>query len=139
VLDTVRGELVQGNVKQAVVLLQRSTAWGLLVVYCVWNAWWILQLRIPPALFLAITGLPCPTTGGTHSMLCLLRGDWEESLRWNLLTIPIVVLVGFTLCCVGRCLRARQPVLLHRRFLFAWGALLAVAWACKLLGNSNYW
>src|ERR1022692_3864522 len=68
VLDTVGDEFVQRNMRKIVTQLERSTALGLFVVYCIWNAYWLLQWRLPPSLFSAITGLPCPTTGGTRSV-----------------------------------------------------------------------
>ncbi len=130
---------MQRIVKKAVWHIERTTALGLFVVYCLWNLFWLFQWRIPPSLFWAFTKLPCPTTGCTRSVMCLLRGEIAESLRWNLLTIPILVLFSITVGCVGLRLANRQPLQLHGHFLRAWGLLLAVAWLCKLFGNSNYW
>ena len=138
-LGAVGARFVQRNLRTILFQLERSTACALFVVYCGWNAYWLFQWRVPPSLFLAFTGLPCPTTGGTRSMICLLRGDWQESLRWSMLTIPSAVLFASSLWCVARCRLARHPIRLHDGFLFGWGALLAVAWVCKLLGNPNYW
>jgi hypothetical protein len=130
---------MQGRLTRPLSGLLRPAACSLFVVYCVWNVFWLAQWRIPPSLFWALTGLPCPTTGGTRSLLCLARGDWAGSLHWNLLTVPVVALLAVTLACAGRCLWTRRPVLLHPRFLLAWASLLAVAWACKLLGDASYW
>ena len=125
--------------KKTIVCLERSLACGLLIVYCGWNAYWIGHWQVPQSLFRALTGLPCPTTGGTRSLVCLFRGGWEESFRWNVLTVPIIVFFTFTLSSLVRCLIARKPLRLNDSFLLAWAVLLAVAWVCKLLGNSNYW
>ena len=113
----------------------RYLACALFVVYCLWNAYWLAQRQIPPSLFLACTGLPSPTTGGARSAICLLHGQWQESLRWNLFTIPIAALFAFTLLSMARPLLARRPLRLSNWFLYAWLSLLTVAWVCKLLGS----
>jgi hypothetical protein len=38
-------------------------------------------------------GIPCPTCGGTHAALALVRGDLVEAFRQN----PLVVLTGIAL------------------------------------------
>ncbi|HEX4143155.1 MAG TPA: DUF2752 domain-containing protein [Pirellulales bacterium] len=130
---------MQGKLTPLATGLARSAAGSLLVVYCGRNAFWLVEGRIPPSLFWAVTGLPCPTTGGTRSLICLAHGDWAASLRWNPLTLPIIVLLVITLCSLGQRLWTRRPALLPRPFLLAWGWLLAIAWACKLWGDSRYW
>ncbi|HTU26313.1 MAG TPA: DUF2752 domain-containing protein [Pirellulales bacterium] len=117
----------------------RLSACGLFAVWCLWNALWLVERQIPPALFCALTGLPCPTTGGTRSIACLLRGEWAESLRANALAIPIALLLALTLACLAGRLLAGRPLRLGGRFLTAWGAVLAVAWIAKLLGDRQYW
>ena len=109
------------------------------VVYCLWNVYWLSQWRLPPSLFQSTTGLPCPTTGCTRGLQCLLHGDWEGSLHWNAMTVPIVVLFAATIGCVVHRLIVRQRVQISRHFLYAWGAILAAAWVGKLMGSPSYW
>ncbi|MGE0610324.1 MAG: DUF2752 domain-containing protein [Pirellulales bacterium] len=130
---------MQRLVSKAITNIGRTFALALFVVYCLWNLFWICQWRIPPSLFLAFTSLPCPTTGCTRSVVSLLNGDVVESWRWNPLTIPIIVLFCATLGCLVCRAAARKPLLLPGKFLTAWGGLLGLAWACKLLGNPSYW
>jgi len=69
-------------------LALRSVAAALAVIYIVWNVGWLSLGKVPPALFLALTGLPAPTTGGLHSIRALISGDWRLSLAWNPLAVP---------------------------------------------------
>jgi uncharacterized protein DUF2752 len=62
--------------------------------YVAWNIFWIAKGRVPPSILTAITGLPCPTTGGCRGVLALIHGDWRRSILWNPLapvySLPIV-------------------------------------------------
>src|SRR5579863_4664980 len=51
--------------------------------YVAWNIFWIAKGRVPPSILTAITGLPCPTTGGCRGVLALIHGDWRRSILWN--------------------------------------------------------
>jgi hypothetical protein len=110
----------------------RLTAGSLLAAYCCWQVFWLARGRIPPALFLAVTGLPAPTSGGTRGITHLLRGDWRGSLHHNPMAVPLALLfglsVGWLLVRGARCRRWRLP----RAFLLAWAVLLALAWVIKL-------
>src|SRR5437899_2379163 len=102
----------------------RILAWALLAAYLVWNVYWLTRGRIPPSLFLALTGLPAPTTGGTRSILRLLEGDWRESLRCHPLAVPIALLFLLSLgWLLGRGLTRRRLVL-PEWFLWTWGVCL---------------
>jgi hypothetical protein len=120
----------------------RAAAAALLVTWCGWQVIWLAQARLPPALFLAITGLPAPTTGGTRSLARLFRGDWslarlfrgdwKGSVQYNAMAVPITLLFGLT---VGWLLiqgLRRRGWRVPRFFLPAWLGLLGLAWAIKL-------
>ena len=102
-------------------------------VYGVWQFYWLGMGQMPPALFLAVTGLPAPTTGGIRSVSCLLRGDWLGSLHHNAMTIPMSILaigcVGWAMILASR----RGQVRLPKGIGLAWVVLLAMAWSIKLL------
>ena len=124
---------------EAVLGMLRVAAYGLLVVYAGWNAYWLSQAAIPPSLFTSMTGLPCPTTGGVRSARQLLRGEMAESLRWNPMTAPMAALFLASVAWpVARLLRRRRPSLPMWIF-WCWVVLLATAWTCKLLGDRQYW
>jgi len=103
-------------------------------VYVAWNVYWLAQQKIPPSLFKALTGLPCPTTGGTRSALALYHGDFAASLRFNPMLLPISALLAMTIAlAIAR--RGRAPGWLAR----AWIVLLGVAWLIKLVGPRDAW
>ena len=54
-------------------------------------------LQVPQCMLKLITGLPCPTCGGTRALKALLgRGDVLAALRWNpLVTIGALAAMPF--------------------------------------------
>jgi hypothetical protein len=111
----------------------RCVAMSMLVVYVSWQICWAGFGRIPPSLFLALTGWPAPTTGGTRSMLALLNGEWRLSLYHNAMTLPIIGLVMFTLGWELVQLRQALRKPLPPPIVKAWIAILSLAWIIKLL------
>lgn len=105
---------------------------GLLSVYLAWNGWFLVGGRVPPSLLTGLTGLPCPTTGGTRSFLALMHGDVARSLYFNPMTVPILALLVATAVTVCR---RREGQWLGR----AWIAVLLVAWALKLVSPAATW
>jgi hypothetical protein len=110
-----------------------------LVAYCAWWALWLCQGKLAPAPFKAITGLPAPTTGYTRSLLCLIHGDLRSALLWNPFSILITALLLTSIGWLAVQLLRRQKLLLPTCFLYAWLAVLALAWAAKLLGDPKCW
>ncbi len=107
--------------------------------YVFWNLYWLCQFRLPPSIFKAVTGYPCPTTGASRSFQCLLRGDWQESLRFNAMTVPIIALFVLSLGLLAWRFVTRQRVRLPMSFFWAWVVVLLVAWVLKLTGDPLYW
>jgi hypothetical protein len=119
--------------------LLRAAAVACFVVYAIWNAFWIWHAAIPPSLFLALTGLPAPTTGGTRSVRHLLAANWAESLRSNAMTVPIISLLAACLICLAwQGVRGRR-LSLPRWMGWSWGIVLTLAWILKLCGDTQYW
>ena len=117
----------------------RCLATALLFVYIGWNAFWLSQQVIPPSLFTALTGLPCPTTGATRACRCLIKGDVRESLRFNAMAIPLVAMFLATAVTVVYRVRRRRTVSLPGWFVPAWLGLLSLAWILKLSSSPSYW
>ena len=111
----------------------RVPAAGLLVVYVAWNVAWLVQAKIPPSLFTAVTGLPCPTTGGTRSFMALCAGDWTAALRWNPMTLPILAMLGISLALLISSRLRRGRLRLPEWSFHAWCAVLATAWVVQLV------
>ena len=80
-----------------------------------------------------LTGVPCPTTGGTRSLVALANGDFQRSLYFNPMTIPIIGLFGITFLQWLRRGKAANWV------VTAWITLLTVAWIAKLVSPIETW
>jgi len=108
-------------------------------VYLFWNVGWLSLGRPAPSLFTGLTGLPCPTTGGTRSLHALLAGDLTGSFTYNPMTVPILGLLTATLAVLtSRALR-RQRLSLPTGYLYAWFGLLSAAWLIKLCSPVSTW
>ena len=80
-------------------------------------------------LFRDITGVPCPTCGGTRMMVALGRGDVLAALQWNPLLL-VAMALGAVWLFVRIALRRRIALTCsvpQRRALWIIAALLFVA------------
>ncbi len=111
----------------------RCCAIAMIATYGVWQVYWLSRGQLPPAILLAATGLPAPTTGGTRSLVCLIQGDLVGSLQHNAMTIPIIFMAfGSVAWVTGQAMRGNRARLPNRIGL-AWFVLLLLAWSLKLL------
>ena len=112
--------------------LLRALAIALCVTYVWWNIAWLAQWSAPPAIFQYLTGLPAPTTGGLRSIGALCHGKWRESLRWNAMAVPLMLMLPASMLAVvvgwEKHRRVRLPPVLFR----AWGVCLIAAWLLQL-------
>lgn len=100
--------------------------------YLAWNVAWVSHGKIPPSIFLYVTGLPCPTTGMTRSLLLLARGDVTGSLSQNPFTLPYLALVAVSLALVLRDAARRRPPALPPQLAWAWALALGAGWAVQI-------
>ena len=80
-------------------------------------------------LFRDVTGVPCPTCGGTRMMMALGRGDVLAALQWNPLLLLVMTLSAawlFIRIVLQRRIAMRCSVA-QRRVLWIIAALLFVA------------
>jgi len=117
----------------------RAAAIGTLVVYCVWWGYWLAHGRLAPALFLAITGLPAPTTGMGRALDALVNGHWRESVAYNAMALPILGLTVLSLGQVASQALRRRRLVLPQWIGGSWVLVLIVAWVLKLAGPPQYW
>jgi hypothetical protein len=117
----------------------RAVGIALGAVYIAWNAFWLCQGIVPQSLFKALTGWPSPTTGGTRSIKQLLAGNWVESLRYNLMAVPICLLLFASVACLGWQGLRGWRLSLPRWIVWAWAIVLSMAWVFKLCSDPQYW
>lgn len=117
----------------------RVAATGTFGVYCLWWGYWLAHGKLAPALFLALTGLPAPTTGMTRALRALADGRWRESLAYNAMTLPIVGLTIVSVGVVAFQAMGRQRMVLPLWIARSWAIVLVVAWMLKLVEPRQYW
>ncbi|MCI0568065.1 MAG: DUF2752 domain-containing protein [Acidobacteria bacterium] len=91
------------------------------------GAWLLTPLRCP---FLALTGLPCPTCGGTRAFAALAGGNlWRALLLNPLVTVTVVGILAAAAGSLWRRLTRRFALRfsLNRREEFALRGALATA------------
>ncbi len=69
----------------------------------------------------------------------LLTGNWAESLQYNVMTVPISLLLAACLVCLGWQGTHGQRLSLPRWMVWSWAAVLSVAWVLKLCSDPQYW
>ena len=65
---------------------------------------------VPPCLFHALTGMPCPGCGTTRAVLALARADVGAALAWNPLATSALLVGGAACLLAPLWLYARGPV-----------------------------
>lgn len=100
---------------------------------------WLLNCRLPPSLLQYFTGIPCPTSGMTRSILALFQGDFRGFLLFNPMTS---LYLGLSVVS-GGLLASRwwhqRALLLPNALVRAWFAVLACGWVTKFALGSRYW
>ena len=127
---------LQSGVSAATIYIERIAAVVSFIGYAGWNVFWLARGQVPPSLWVAATGWPCPTTGGYRSVMALARADLVGSLYWNPMTVPIIaMLIGTAVFVVRDLANARIPAF-SNRYAYGWIVILGAAWAFKL---AQYW
>jgi Protein of unknown function (DUF2752) len=104
--------------------------------YLFHNLLHLLQGHLAPSLLTTWTGLPCPTTGGTRSLLAYADGQWLEGFYWNPFSLPLLALA---LLSLGYLLRLRTPHHLPPWLGSSWLVTLTLAWLTKFILGSQWW
>lgn len=119
--------------------LVRTVALGAFLFYLVWNAAWITGGSVPPSILKALTGLPCPTTGGYRSVLALSRGQFAQSFLFNPLTTVYLALFGYSIAVLLGQMVARKRLVLSPLIARIWWCSLLIGWVAKFALGRQYW
>lgn len=117
----------------------RCVALGAFAVYLVWNAVWIAKGRIPPSILTAAAGIPCPTTGGTRSIVAFCHGEWRQAFLYNPLTPVYLLLFAWSVATLSRQMLTGKHLALQRFTAGMWLASLTVGWVAKFALGRQYW
>ena len=117
----------------------RLIAFGLFAFYLLWNAAWLFSGMVPPSILTGILGVPCPTTGGTRSLLAALRGEWILAFLWNPLVPVYVGLLAYSAVVLGLQSIRRQKLVLRPAAARLWMLALVIGWLAKFVIGPQYW
>jgi hypothetical protein len=117
----------------------RASALGLFGFYLLWNALWIAKGRIPPSILRAVTGLPCPTTGGYRSFMALCSGHLAQSLLFNPLLLVYLLHFGCSMAILLAQAARRVRLALPPLVAWMWALALLLGWAAKFALGRQYW
>jgi hypothetical protein len=117
----------------------RACALGLFGIYLAWNAVWIAKGRIPPSILRAVTGFPCPTTGGYRSLMALSSGHLAQSFLFNPLLLIYLLLFGYSMAILLRQAICRERLVLRPFVAWMWCIALVLGWAAKFALGRQYW
>jgi hypothetical protein len=120
-------------------LFIQPVAFGMFGFYLLWNVAWLWSGAIPPSILTAITGIPCPTTGGTRSLVAVLRGEWIQAILWNPLMPVYVGLLVYSATALGLQFIRRERLVLRRAVARFWMLALVMGWIAKLAIVPHYW
>ena len=117
----------------------RFVALGAFIFYLAWNAAWMAHGRIPPSILKAMTGIPCPTTGGYRSFIALCRGEFVQSFLYNPLMLVYLLLFIYSMAVLFRQWIKRKRLVLRPFIAWMWCASLLIGWAAKVALGRQYW
>jgi hypothetical protein len=117
----------------------RAIALSAFAAYLAWNASWLFHGHVPPSILAYYSGLPCPTTGMTRSVISLWRGDIRNSLLFNPFTVVYLVLTGLSAYILLAQALRRRDVVLPKGFGWAWLIALGCGWVTKFALGHQYW
>jgi hypothetical protein len=117
----------------------RGVMLGMFAFYLLWNAVWLWAGRVPDSILRAFTGIPCPTTGATRSLLALVHGEWLQALLWNPFTLLYVALLACSGGLLANQALRRKRLVLSPLLARVWMASLAAGWVMKLAMGPKYW
>ena len=117
----------------------RPVSLSMFVFYLLWNALWIVSGRVPDSILRALTGLPCPTTGGIRCMLSLLNGEWLAAFLWNPFAPVYVALLVGSAAILGKQFFSRERLVLSPLLARGWVFSLAAGWIAKFALGPKYW
>jgi hypothetical protein len=120
-------------------LIVRFAALGAFIFYLAWNAVWIAHGRIPPSILKAMTGIPCPTTGGYRSFVALCRGEFVQSFLYNPLMLVYLLLFCYSMAVLFHQWIHRKRLVLRPFIAWMWCAALLIGWAAKFALGRQYW
>lgn len=74
-----------------------------------------------------LTGIPCPGCGMTRALESLIHLDWKESLYWNAMLVPSLVMIPAALIVRPKSRKWCQGILM------AWCVLMILYWIYRIL------
>ena len=107
--------------------------------YVAWNAAWLLNRHVPPSIFMYCTGLPCPTTGMTRSLLALCHGDLRDFFLFNPFTLGYLTLAGISVVTLFHRYIRGATFVLPGLLGWSWLVFLVLGFAAKFAIGKQYW
>lgn len=127
--------------------MSRGAFYGLAVAVALCGWIWIGYTGkcagVDICLFKHITGIPCPACGTTHTVHCLLQGNWDKAMQGNLLgflCLPALFIVPFWILAdwlMGRTsfyafYRYVDNALMHKTYFIIFMMIVVANWVWTL-------
>ena len=107
--------------------------------YAIWNIAWLSMSRIPPSILVEATGLPCPTTGMTRSVMSLLHGDMAGFICYNPFTGIYLALIVLSAAALAVRVRRGESLAIPAGLGWCWFIALGGGWVAKFVLGATYW
>ena len=107
--------------------------------YLYWNIHWLSRGEVPPSILIGHFGIPCPTTGMTRSFLALLDGQWQTSLLWNPMTLPLLGVLAWTGFSLTKQLWQKEKPHFTKPLGLAWLSVLLLGQISKFVLGPAWW
>lgn len=117
----------------------RPIALGMFGFYLLWNALWIASGKVPVSILTGLTGIPCPTTGCTRSIIALFHAQWLQAFLWNTFTLVYVILLAYSGSVLATQFVRRKRLVLKPFVAHLWMVSLAAGWVVKIILGPKYW
>ncbi|TKG96573.1 DUF2752 domain-containing protein [Puteibacter caeruleilacunae] len=90
-------------------------------------------------MFKSLTGYPCPTCGMSRSFKLFVFGDFQESIKYSLITIPLYIFYFYLFLQSFKALVLKRDFGINKTLTWLFFIALLIGWGWKFIMGPVYY